>query len=117
MSLKIVRQQWQRIVFMQTNREDTGRRYREIQIPMAPNRAERDEIAKPFKTYYEGTAKLREDFLAYLAKDEHHHVFLASVEAAEEDAEEAGDSPVLEAIPSDDALSDPDDDQGAEEEP
>jgi len=88
MSLKIVRQQWQRIVFTQTNREDTGQRYREIQIPMAPTRAERDEIAKPFKTYYEGTAKLREQFLAYLSRDEHHHVFLASVEAAEEEAAE-----------------------------
>lgn len=91
MSLKVVRQQWQRIVFMQTNREDTGQRYREIQIPLAPTRAERDDIAKPFKTYYEGTAQLRQDFLAYLAKDEHHHVFLASVEAAEEDAAEHTD--------------------------
>ena len=104
MSLKVVRQQWQRIVFMQTNREDTGQRFREIQIPLAPTREERDEIAKPFRTYYEGTAKLRQDFLAYLAKDEHHHVFLASVEAAEEEAEEAGDEPELVAVPSEDAL-------------
>jgi hypothetical protein len=84
MSLKIVRQQWRRIVFMQTNREDTGQRYREIKIPMAPTRAERDKVAKPFKTYYEGTAKLRRQFLDYLSQDEHHHVFLASVQAAEE---------------------------------
>lgn len=106
MSLKVVRQQWQRIVFMQTNREDTGQRYREIRIPLAPTRAECDEIAKPFKTYYEGTAALREDFLTYLAKDEHHHVFLASVEAAEEEAEEAQDEVAVEAAPSDDALID-----------
>lgn len=92
MSLKVVRQQWHRVVFMQTNREDTGQRYREIQIPMAPTRVERDAVAKPFKAYYEGTAKLRENFLAYLSKDEHHHVFLASVEAVEEEAmEEASD--------------------------
>jgi hypothetical protein len=89
MSLKIVRRQWHRIVFMQTNREDTGLRYREIQIPIAPTRAERDRIAQPFRTYYEGTAKLRQEFLAYLSRDEHHHVFLASVEAAAEEAEEA----------------------------
>lgn len=89
MSLKVVRRQWQRIVFMQTNREDTGQRYREIQIPMAPTRAERDEIARPFRIYYEGTARLRADFLQYLAQDEHHHVFLASVEAAREEAEDA----------------------------
>jgi len=97
MSLKIVRRQWQRIVFMQTNREDTGQRYREIQIPLAPTRDRRDEIAKPFRIYYESTAKLREEFLAHLSQDEHHHVFLASVEAAEEEAvaAEPGDSSQL----------------------
>lgn len=89
MSLKTVRQQWQRIVLMQTNREDIGQRYREIQIPMPRTRAARDAVGEPFRTYYEGTAKHRQDFLAYLSKDEHHHVFLASVEAAEEEAEEA----------------------------
>jgi type I restriction enzyme M protein len=82
MSLRVVRQQWRRIVFMQTNREDTGQRYREIQIPMARSRREHNEIAKPFKAYYEGTAKLREQFLAYLSHDEHHHVFLASSDAS-----------------------------------
>ena len=89
MSLKIVRQQWQRIVFMQTNREDTGTRYREIQIPMAPTRGQRDKVAAPFKKYYEGTAELRQAFLSYLSRDEHHHVFLASVEAAREAAGES----------------------------
>jgi hypothetical protein len=89
MSLKIVRQQWQRIVFMQTNREDTGSRYREIQIPMAPTRKERDAVSQPFRDFYTGTAKLRESFLKFLAGDERHHVFLASTEAVEEAAEEA----------------------------
>lgn len=91
MSLKAVRRQWQRIVFMQTNREDTGQRYREISIPMAPDRAQRDAVAEPFKTYYEGAAALRKNFLAYLTEDEHHHVFLASVAAVEEEAEEAAE--------------------------
>lgn len=108
MSLKVVRQQWQRIVFMQTNREDTGQRYREIQIPMAPTRAERDQIAEPFKAYYEGTAKLREKFLDYLSRDEHHHVFLASVDVAEEEVEEAAGQPQVVAVPSEDAIEDPD---------
>lgn len=31
--LKAVRKQWQRVTLMQTNREDVGRRYREILIP------------------------------------------------------------------------------------
>jgi hypothetical protein len=82
---------------MQTNREDSGQRYREIQIPLAPSRKERDEMAKPFRVYYESTSKLRTEFLAYLSADEHHHVFLASVEAAEE---EAADDPNLEAVQS-----------------
>lgn len=89
MSLKVVRRQWQRIVFMQTNREDTGLRYREIEIPLAPSREECDEVSEPFRVYYEGTAKLREELLTYLKTDEHHHVFLASAEAVEEAAQEA----------------------------
>lgn len=85
MSLKVVRQQWKRVVFMQTNREDTGQRFREIQIPVAPTSVACTKVAKPFRRYYEGTASLRQDFLNYLSQDEHHHVFLASVEAAQED--------------------------------
>jgi hypothetical protein len=113
MSLKIVRQQWQRVVLMQTNREDIGQRYREIQIPMPKTRAERDEAGKPFKTYYEGTARLRQEFLTYLSKDEHHHVFLASVEAAEQDAQEAQDDIAVEAVPTgDDLYGSPDDFEG-----
>jgi hypothetical protein len=104
MSLKVVRQQWQRIVFMQTNREDTGSRYREIQIPMAPTRAERDAIAAPFRAYYEGTAVLRQDFLTYLSRDEHHHVFLASIEAAEEEDSDEAEAIEVVAVPSDDAI-------------
>ncbi|HET7053043.1 MAG TPA: hypothetical protein VFI09_03895 [Solirubrobacterales bacterium] len=92
MSLKIVREQWRRIVFMQTNREDTGRRYREIRIPMAPNRDECDEVSRPFKIYYEGMAKLREQFLAYLSRDEHHSVFLAS-DRNREGSQEVDDEP------------------------
>ncbi len=94
MSLKVVRQQWQRIVFMQTNREDTGQRYREIQIPMSRSRAAREQAAAPFKAYYEGSAFLRDTFLKYLSEDEHHHVFLSSAEVvggesqAESDAQD-----------------------------
>lgn len=95
MSLKIVRQQWQRIVFMQTNREDTGSRYREIQIPLAQSRDACDKIAEPFRRYYEGTAQLRTEFLEYLSTDEHHHVFLSSTEAVIEEAEEAAEDPAL----------------------
>lgn len=77
MSLSIVREQWRRIIFMQTNREDTGQRHREIQVPMPPDRPTCDELSKEFRAYYTGTAKLRDKFLEYLARDRFHHVFLA----------------------------------------
>ena len=79
MSLKIVRQQWSRIIFMQTNREDTGRRYREIVIPVAPESAVREEVSAPFRIYYQGMATLRKAFRSYLEKDPDHHVFLGTV--------------------------------------
>ncbi|MGH9944883.1 MAG: HsdM family class I SAM-dependent methyltransferase, partial [Pyrinomonadaceae bacterium] len=52
MSLRIVRQQWSRIVFMQTNREDAGTRYNDIVIPVPPNRAAADEVSAAFRKYY-----------------------------------------------------------------
>lgn len=78
MSLTAVRQQWKRIIFMQTNREDTGRRFKEIEIPMAPTTQARTRVSQPFRRYYQGMAELREDFLAHLSKDSHHDVFLTS---------------------------------------
>lgn len=36
LDLEAVRAQWDRVVFMQTNREDVGNRYREIEIPGPP---------------------------------------------------------------------------------
>lgn len=80
MSLKVVRQQWDRIVFMQTNREDTGRRFEEIEIPMAPTARSRTRVSEPFRSYYKGMAELRDGFLEYLSEDQHHDVFLASSE-------------------------------------
>src|SRR3974390_699604 len=49
MTLNIVRDQWKRIVFMQTNREDVGGRFLEIEIPVPPSRAEADRVSAPFR--------------------------------------------------------------------
>ena len=38
LDLDVVRKQWGRVVFMQTNREDLGNRYREILIPIPDTR-------------------------------------------------------------------------------
>ncbi|MFI5003761.1 MAG: hypothetical protein ACHQE6_01985 [Solirubrobacterales bacterium] len=83
MSLKIVRDQWQRIVFMQTNREDTGDRYLEIRIPVPPTSKRAGEVSRAFSNYYQGIAKIRKEFLKYLGEDKDHHIFLASSAADE----------------------------------
>ncbi|MBM2619005.1 hypothetical protein JIG36_25950 [Actinoplanes sp. LDG1-06] len=88
MSLRTVRRQWDRIVFMQTNREDVGSRYRQIKIPVAPSRERADEVSKPFRDYYLGMQELRQKFLDHLTESDRYHIFLSSAEAVEEEIEE-----------------------------
>jgi hypothetical protein len=92
MTLKVVRHQWSRIIFMQTNREDVGPRYREIRIPIAPDPDQARTVSQAFRTYYTESHKIREEFLTYLAEDDRHHVFLSSLEAAEGTEEEDSES-------------------------
>lgn len=72
MTLKIVRDQWNRVVFMQTNREDVGERYLEIEIPVAPSAARAAEISEPFRSYFLAVARAREAFRDYLDHSDHH---------------------------------------------
>lgn len=77
LSLKIVRQQWNRIVFMQTNREDVGNRVNEIRIPYPKSKGIADSYAKPFKEYYKSLEGLRSTFTrAIKASGIEHHIFL-----------------------------------------
>lgn len=76
LTLKVVRQQWNRIIFMQTNREDAGHRYREIRIPLPPSSAVAREVSGPFRTYYENLAQHRTELARYLAEDGGHHYFV-----------------------------------------
>ncbi|MFD9651117.1 restriction endonuclease subunit S domain-containing protein [Streptomyces mirabilis] len=85
MTLKAVRRQWDRIVFMQTNREDVGKRYQEILLPVPPSRDVADKYSEAFRNYYLGTQKLRDDFLKYLAGEDKHYIFMASAVAAVDD--------------------------------
>jgi len=80
LSLKVVRDQWRRVIFMQTNREDVGRRYLEILIPIPPSREQADEISEPFRSYYQTLATAREAFSRYLNKDKQHHFFVSGAE-------------------------------------
>jgi hypothetical protein len=83
MTLNIVRAQWKRIVFMQTNREDVGGRFLEIEIPVPPNRAEADRVAAAFRAYYTTIADARQEISNYLRLTGDHHFFVSGAEEVE----------------------------------
>lgn len=62
LSLPVVRRQWDRIVFMQTNREDVGDRYYEIEIPIPLNVEQALAVSKPYRDYYTKLKTLRIEF-------------------------------------------------------
>ncbi|MBK6961566.1 MAG: hypothetical protein IPH23_10500 [Gammaproteobacteria bacterium] len=84
LTLKAVRDQWKRIIFMQTNREDDGKRYLEVRIPIPPTRAEADRVSKPFRDYYTSISQARTQFGEYLGRSKSHHFFVAGAEGAQE---------------------------------
>ncbi|WP_158920740.1 hypothetical protein [Streptomyces sp. NBRC 109706] len=92
MTLKTVRRQWDRIVFMQTNREDVGKRYEEIRIPVPPAKEVADNHSKAFRDYYLGTQKLRDDFLTYLAGEDKHYIFMSSAVASVDEIVDADET-------------------------
>ena len=73
MTLKIVRDQWKRVVFMQTNREDVGKRYLEVMVPVPPNQERGIAVSSAFRTYYRTLATARSAFQNYLEEDSRHH--------------------------------------------
>ena len=52
MNLPYVRKQWNRVVFMQTNREDVGKRYLEIKIPVPVDKDVAESVSKPYNDYF-----------------------------------------------------------------
>jgi len=83
MTLNIVRNQWKRIVFMQTNREDVGKRYLEIEIPVAPTKDQAYEISNEFRNYFTTMAMARISLGEYLASSGAHHFFVSGDEPDE----------------------------------
>jgi len=80
LSLSCVRDQWRRVTFMQTNREDVGDRYREVRIPRAPSPAWAAEVARPFREYFTALATSRTRFAEDLrALSARSMEFIASV--------------------------------------
>lgn len=86
LTLKAVRRQWERVVFMQTNREDVGTRYREIVLPIPPTEEIAINRSEPFRAYYEGMDSLREQLVTYLESDDKHHLFISTAEMAAEES-------------------------------
>lgn len=81
MTLKVVRDQWKRIVFMQTNREDVGKRYLELKIPVPETKEIGVLVSEPFRTYYTALAQSRLAFAKYLLESGRHHFFVSGAEA------------------------------------
>lgn len=86
MTLKVVRDQWRRVVFMQTNREDVGKRFLEILVPVPKFDKKGECVSESFRTYYQTLAKARESFADYLQQSGGHHFFVSGVEPPDVDA-------------------------------
>jgi type I restriction enzyme M protein len=77
MTLKIVRDQWKRFVFMQINREDVGKRYLQISIPVPRSAEKAREASNSFRAYFQAIADARLAFSSYLADTGDHHFFIS----------------------------------------
>lgn len=92
LTLSIVRDQWRRVIFMQTNREDVGDRYLDIRIPVPRDAAHATEVSQPFRGYYQTLAKARDELRSYFSAEPDHHFFIGTAE------EGAADIDVLDSI-------------------
>lgn len=70
LDLETVRSQWDRVIFMQTNREDVGNRYLEIEIPVPSSRAEADAASEHYRNYYKTLASIRKEFAEAQQQDQ-----------------------------------------------
>lgn len=62
LDLPEVREEWRRVTFMQTNRDDVGDRYREVLVPVPPSAERATEASAAYRSYYRGLARLRGRF-------------------------------------------------------
>lgn len=82
LTLNVVRRQWDRIIFMQTNREDVGHRYREILVPVPPSLEDARRVSEAFRDYYTGIAESRQQLDSWLSESSDHHFFVSANSAA-----------------------------------
>lgn len=72
--LRAVRQQWQRVTLMQTNREDVSQRYREIRLPRPSSPEWARAVSEPFRQYFTSVAAARQRFVEELHAAEFRHI-------------------------------------------
>lgn len=72
--LRAVRDQWKRVTLMQTNREDVGKRYREIRLPAPPSKEHAERLCRPFREYFETLAAAKERFQSALRSSELEYI-------------------------------------------
>lgn len=97
LTLNIVRDQWRRVIFMQTNREDVGDRYLNIRIPIPSDAKHAMDVSQPFRDYYENLAKAREDLRAYFKAEPNHHFFIGTAEEETDDINDLADDDAFDA--------------------
>lgn len=94
LSLRQVREQWRRVVLMQTNREDCGERYREVVLPTPKSPTWARKVSAPFRTYFETLAKAKTTFVAETSADEFEYIpTVHQVLGAATDHTDEGDNP------------------------
>lgn len=69
LDLEQVRSQWSRVTFMQTNREDVGNRFLEVEIPAPPDRETAETASEHYRRYHEAQARLRKEFAKARERD------------------------------------------------
>lgn len=62
LDLQPVKDEWKRIIFMQTNREDVGDRYKDILIPVPANTEDGVAVSESYRSYYTNLAALKDSF-------------------------------------------------------
>lgn len=93
--LQPVREEWRRIVLMQTNREDCGDRYREIILPKPPNKKWAINISKPFNEYFNLIANAKAKFVASI-KNNNIPMIASATGAISKNTSEANEEPCTE---------------------
>ncbi|MNJ73097.1 hypothetical protein D3C77_698400 [compost metagenome] len=81
MTLTVVRDQWRRVIFMQTNREDVGKRFLEIEIPVPNNPDVGFKVSNEFRKYYQALSAARGGLTDYLRVNGKHHFYVSGAEA------------------------------------